>query len=89
IALLVIGTVAFGRKANWGSQSSPLPLGHEMHFNDALRIVSEKVLLRLALPPWLWGDKETRERMGLGGIASTGWLGSTVKEAAVAFAELE
>ncbi|KAG8908874.1 hypothetical protein FRC01_007213, partial [Tulasnella sp. 417] len=89
IALMVIGTVAFGRKANWGSQSSPPPLGHEMHFNDALRIVSEKVLLRLALPPWAWGDKETRERMGLGGIASTGWLGSTVKEAAVAFAELE
>lgn len=27
--------------------------------------------------------------MGLGGIASKGWLGSTIKEAAVGFAELE
>ncbi|KIO18583.1 hypothetical protein M407DRAFT_31774 [Tulasnella calospora MUT 4182] len=89
IALLVIGAVAFGRKANWGSQSSPRPEGHEMHFHDTLRIVSEKVLLRLALPPWVWGNKETRERMGLGGIPSKGWLGSTVKEAAIAFAELE
>ncbi|KAG8914825.1 hypothetical protein FRC00_010581 [Tulasnella sp. 408] len=89
IALLLIGAVAFGRKANWGSQASPLPQGHQMHFHDALRIVSEKVLLRLALPPFFWGNKEVRERMGLGGIASKGWLGSTIKEAAVAFAELE
>ncbi|KAG9005055.1 hypothetical protein FRB90_010554, partial [Tulasnella sp. 427] len=92
ITLLVIGAVAFGRAGHWRSRAesdSPLPKGHQMHFHDALRIVSEKVLIRLALPPFVWGDKATRERMGLGGIASKGWLGETIKEAAVAFAELE
>ncbi|KAG8929204.1 hypothetical protein FRC01_004693 [Tulasnella sp. 417] len=88
ITLLIIGAVAFGQETHWEAGST-LPSGHRMKFQEAVGIVSEELLFRVAMPSWVWGNKETRARVGLGGIGSWGWLGSKIKNVAIAFAELE
>ncbi|KAG9046162.1 hypothetical protein FS837_004957 [Tulasnella sp. UAMH 9824] len=88
ITLLIIGAVAFGQETHWEAAST-VPAGHQMKFQEAVRIVSEELLFRVGMPRWVWGNKETRQRIGLGGIASWGWLGSKIKNVAIAFAELE
>ncbi|KAG8981369.1 hypothetical protein FRB90_007302, partial [Tulasnella sp. 427] len=89
ITLLILGAVAFGQETNWESKPGTPPPGHKMTFQQAVKTVSERITLRIALPSWIWGDKETRGRMGLGGIAGKGWLGLTIQEAAIGFAELQ
>ncbi|KAG8929205.1 hypothetical protein FRC01_004694 [Tulasnella sp. 417] len=89
ITLLILGAVAFGQETHWESGPGTPPDGHKMTFRQAVGIVSERIALRVSLPSWIWGNKETRDRMGLGGIASRGWLGSTIQDSAIGFAELQ
>ncbi|KAG8953494.1 hypothetical protein FRC04_002336 [Tulasnella sp. 424] len=89
ITLLILGAVAFGQETHWESGPGIPPDGHKMTFRQAVGIVSERLPLRVALPSWLWGNKETRDRMGSGGIASWGWLGSTIRDSAIGYAELQ
>ncbi|KAG8977410.1 hypothetical protein FRC05_001808 [Tulasnella sp. 425] len=89
ITLLIIGAVAFGQETHWEAASATLPAGHQMKFQEAVGIVSEDLLFRVAMPSFVWGNKETRKRIGLGGIASWGWLGPKLKKIAIACAELE
>ncbi|KAG8977411.1 hypothetical protein FRC05_001809 [Tulasnella sp. 425] len=89
IALLIIGAVAFGQETHWEAASATLPAGHQMKFQEAVTIVSEGLFFRVGMPSFVWGNNETRKRIGLGGIASWGWLGSKIRKVAIAFAELE
>ncbi|KAG8977412.1 hypothetical protein FRC05_001810 [Tulasnella sp. 425] len=103
ITLLIIGAVAFGQETHWEAASATLPAGHQMKFQEAVTIVSEGLFFRVGMPSFVWeglffrvgmpsfvwGNNETRKRIGLGGIASWGWLGPKMKKIAIAFAELE
>lgn len=85
--MMVLGAAAFGQEIHWGDFE--VPPGHTMGFRDAVVYVSEGLGLRAIFPDWVWGDAETRERMGLGGIASKGLLGGHVKQTALASTELQ
>ncbi|KIO32308.1 hypothetical protein M407DRAFT_215219 [Tulasnella calospora MUT 4182] len=74
ITLLILGAVAFGQETHWESGPGSPPDGHKMTFRQAVGIVSERIALRVALPSWIWGNKETR---------------STIQDSAIGYAELE
>lgn len=85
---MILGAAAFGQPTHWGDSKKPPP-GHQMDFKEAICRVSDYLGLRAALPPWVWGNAETRAKVGLGGIAAKGWLGNRIQKTAVAFAELQ
>ncbi|KIO32307.1 hypothetical protein M407DRAFT_4659 [Tulasnella calospora MUT 4182] len=49
IALLIIGAVAFGQETSWEATST-VPIGHQMKFQEAVRIVSRELLFRVGTP---------------------------------------
>ncbi|KAG9001280.1 hypothetical protein FRB93_012207 [Tulasnella sp. JGI-2019a] len=87
LSMLVIIAAGFGQDDQWIHNGTPSP-GHLLTFRQALEGVTDNLILRLSLPPWVWGSRTDRDSLAIAGIAGRGWLGKQAWHAAVAFAEL-
>lgn len=57
----MVSVAGFGRRVSWKEDQS-VPAGHTMTFKNALHIVSQNTLLKIAVPEWAMGlTKRTRD----------------------------
>ncbi|KAG9017889.1 hypothetical protein FRB93_004700 [Tulasnella sp. JGI-2019a] len=87
LSMLVIIAAGFGQDDQWIHNGTPPP-GHLLTFRQALKDVADNLILRLSLPPWVWGSRTDRDSLMVSGIAGRGWLGGKVQHVAVAYSEL-
>ncbi|KAG8995052.1 hypothetical protein FRB94_008787 [Tulasnella sp. JGI-2019a] len=87
LSMLVLMAAGFGQDDHWINHSKP-PSGHVLTFREALQDVIDNLILRVALPPWVWGSQASRDTLAIAGIAGRGWLGKQAQHTAVAFSEL-
>ena len=87
VALAVLGSVAFGTPIQVTPDQNA-PEGHKMTLTECLTVISESIVLRAALPPWVWGNAAEREILASSGIAGAGWLGKRVQQISIAYEDM-
>ena len=59
-----------------------------MSLTECLVTISDNIILRAALPAWVWGNAASREILASSGIAGAGWLGKRVQHLSLAYEDM-